>query len=366
MAAIAIDLRMHRTSGIGTYLRNLIPLVVASYPKDKFYLLGRIDEMSNYSWAYNENVVLIDCRSPIYSVAEQLELFRKIPRDTTLFWSPHYNIPLLYSGRLLVTVHDVLHLAMPQYAEGPHKQFYAKGMFAALRYKADAILCDSNFTKNELVRLTGQGRQALYAIHIGLDESWFHVKKHQSPHPKPFLLFVGNAKPHKNLGRLVEAFEAIKDKIPHDLVIVGQRKGFITGDRTATFKAAAVGARVQFTDHVEDELVSQYFAHADALVLPSLYEGFGLPPLEAMACGCPVLVSDTASLPEICGDAALYCDPHSTKDIAHKIRQLMDDEGLREDLRMKGLERAKQFAWDKCAEQTLDVIEQVLQKKRES
>src|SRR5215217_6221399 len=103
MAAIAIDLRMHRTSGIGTYLRNLIPLVVASYPKDKFYLLGRIDEMSNYSWAYNENVVLIDCRSPIYSVAEQLELFRKIPRDTTLFWSPHYNIPLLYSGRLLVT-----------------------------------------------------------------------------------------------------------------------------------------------------------------------------------------------------------------------------------------------------------------------
>src|SRR3712207_4177952 len=145
---------MLHASGIGTYLRNLVPLIISACPYAEFCLVGKLDEMSAHRWAHGKNVALVDCRAPIYSVAEQFELFQKIPKGTELFWSPHYNIPLLYRGRLLVTVHDVLHLALPQYLGGLHKRLYAKAMFAALRRKADAVLCASNFTKDELVRLT--------------------------------------------------------------------------------------------------------------------------------------------------------------------------------------------------------------------
>jgi glycosyltransferase involved in cell wall biosynthesis len=359
MPAISIDLRMLHASGVGTYLRSLTPLVISACPNAEFCLLGKLDEMSGCRWVHGKNVALVDCRAPIYSVAEQIELFRKIPKGTELFWSPHYNIPLLYSGKLLVTVHDVFHLAMPRCTGGLHKRLYARGMFAALRRRADAIMCVSDFTKNELVRLTGQGRQEIHTVHNGLDASWFHVRKDRSPHPKPFLLFVGNVKPHKNVKTLIEAFALIKDRIPHDLLIIGKREGFITGDETVAAKAA-LGDRVRFTGYVEDDLLHQYFAHADALVLPSLYEGFGLPPLEAMACGCPVIVSNVASLPEVCGDAALYCDPHSPSDIADKIWRLISDAGLRETLRRRGLQRARRFTWEECAVRTVEAIKQVL------
>jgi glycosyltransferase involved in cell wall biosynthesis len=167
------------------------------------------------------------------------------------------------------------------------------------------------------------------------------------------------------LKTLIETFGLIKDDVPHDLVIVGRREGFITGDETVVAEAATLGDRVRFTGYVGDDLLRQYFAHADALVLPSLYEGFGLPPLEAMACRCPVIVSNAASLPEVCGDAALYCDPHDPTDIADKIRQLTNDMNLQDALRQRGLERAKQFTWEKCAQETLAVIREVLREDQE-
>lgn len=347
-------------SGIGTYLQNLVPRIVAAHPEIRFHLLGDISEISSYDWAHFGNVALVDCQAPIYSVAEQLAVVRKIPRETTLFWSPHYNIPLLYRGRLLVTVHDVFHLAMPEYVDGFHRRLYARGMFAALRRKANAILCDSEFTQDELRRLTGRDAQKLYTIHLGLDHSLFQVQRDCNPHLRPYLLFVGNVKPHKNLKTLLNAFKLIENQIPHDLVIVGKKEGFITGDKSVVAEAVSLGDRVKFTGYVEDNLLRQYYVHADALVLPSLYEGFGLPPLEAMACGCPAIVSRATSLPEVCGDAALYCDPRSAKDIAEKIRRLVRDPSLREDLQKRGPEQASRFRWERCAEQTFDVIERML------
>ena len=155
--------------------------------------------------------------------------------------------------------------------------------------------------------------------------------------------------------------ELAQHHIPHDLVIVGRREGLLTADEAVAAKAEALGTRVHFTGFVEDDLLKQFVKHADALVLPSFYEGFGLPPLEAMACGCPALVSERSPrLPEACGDAALYCDPYNPRDIADKLALLMKDEGLRTSLRQKGLVRAKRFTWEACAEKTLGVLERVL------
>lgn len=351
---------MLHASGIGTYLRHLLPLVVRAMDDVVFHLLGDSEALGALKWQAMANVRLVDCKAPIYSIQEQFELARKIPESTDLFWAPHYNIPVFYRGRLLVTVHDVFHLAMPEFVGGLHKRLYAKAMFGAVAKRADTVVCDSEFTARELTRFTGVSEQKLRVIKLGIDSSWFVPVQAPSPHGKPFLLFVGNVKPHKNLVRLLDAFASIAQVISHDLIIVGKKEGFITGDDAVQEKAARLGDRVHFTGYIDDAALRQYFSHAAALVFPSLYEGFGLPPLEAMASGCPVIVSNVASLPEVCGDAAVYCDPYSSEDIAQKILFVLRNEPLRSDLSRKGLEQARKFTWEACAEETSRVIRGLL------
>ena len=357
---ITIDARWLNASGMGTYLRNVIPGIVVAFPERKFTLLGNIEEIESLKLAYSGKVEIVEAKSKMYSLAEQIEIPRIIPKETKLYFAPHYNIPLLYRGKMLVTVYDLFHLAMPGLVGGLHKTIYARFMFNAVRRKVDAILTISKFTKNELVRFTGEGLQPVYPIHLGVDKSWFDVKPAGNPHGKPYLLYVGNVKPHKNLGALIMAFSFLINDIPHDLVIVGKKEGFITSDTTSIFEAAKLQGRVSFTGYVTEEALKQYMAHADVFVFPSLYEGFGLPPLEAMAAGCPVIVSNTASLPEICGDAALYCDPYRPRDIADRIMELLGDNVLREVLIRKGREHARKFNWNACIKETCEVIDGLL------
>jgi glycosyltransferase involved in cell wall biosynthesis len=361
--SLAIDVRMINASGIGVYLKNILPLIIGRRIANKYHLMGRREELSRFPWVAGGNVEIIDLRSPIYSVAEQIELDLKTPEGAELFWSPHYNIPLLYGGRLVATVHDVCHLAMPRFFGGLHKRAYARLMFAGLVRKATAIICVSRFTKDELVKHTGAPADKIIPIHNGCAGKWFTLERGRPPHPRPFLLFVGNVKPHKNLVALIKAFALVKDILPYDLVIVGKKEGFITGDGEALHSAQALGGRVAFTGEVGDCLLEQYFVHATALVFPSLYEGFGLPPLEAMACGCPVIAAHAASMPEVCDKAAVYCDPRSVEDIADKILLVAGSDPLRRAMSKKGRERALAFSWEKCAAQTAAVLKYALHRE---
>ncbi|GGK34159.1 glycosyl transferase [Caldalkalibacillus thermarum] len=354
---ICIDMRMIESSGIGTYLYNLVLRLIRDTDYN-YYLLGSRRSL-NKIIVQNKSINFVEFDEKIYSLKEQI-YFTNHLSDIDLFWSPHYNIPIFYKGKLLVTVHDVFHLAMPKFVNGFHKKLYAKFMFSQIRKKADAILTVSEFSKKELNRWTKIESSKVYVTHNGVDESWFNVSRTQKVHDKPYFLFVGNVKPHKNLIRLLKAFESIKDEIPHDLIIIGKKEGFITGDAKVAEQAKLLDNRVHFTGYIEDDLLKKYMANAESLVFPSLYEGFGLPPLEAMACGTPVIVSNVASLPEVCGDAALYCNPHNVEDIADKMKLLIENPSLRESLRKKGLERARMFSWEKCARETLAVIEEVL------
>lgn len=358
---LTIDCRMLRHSGITSYILNTVPHLVAAHPEAHFNLLGDPKEMAEHAWTRAGNVTCIACTAPIYSIPEQRELPRRIPKETDLLWCPHYNIPVLYRGKLVATLHDALHIAMPQFAGGgAHKRAYARLMFSALRRRASTIMCDSQFTAAELARHVRGHTSQLRVIYLGVAESWLHVEKGPRPHDRSYLLYVGNVKPHKNLLRLLEAFGQVRDQVPHDLVIVGRREGFITPDEAVGLKAAELGLRVQFTGHVDHSALQQYYAHADALVFPTLYEGFGLPPLEAMACGCPVVASRAASLPEVCADAALYCDPYSAADIAARIHQIVRDDALRSELVRKGLERARGFRWEETASAVWEALEQAL------
>lgn len=358
---LTIDLRMINSSGIGVYLKNLIPLLVAERAAYQFSLLGNALELGSLPWTRAQHVNIIDCDVPIYSLAEQWWLPKKIPAASTLFWSPHYNIPLNYKGALLVTVHDVLHLARPDFVRGLQGRIYAKFMFTRLAERAAAVLCDSNFTRQELIRLIKPPVKNLTVTPLGVQASWFKAAKDGlKPHPRPYLVYVGNVKPHKNLNSLLQALQLILHRIPHDLVIVGKDRGFRTGDAAVIAQARAMGHRVTLTGEVSDAVLQRYVAHAEMLVLPSLYEGFGLPALEAMACGCPVLASDIPVLRETCGEAALYCDPTAPADIAEKIVMLINNTALRSALVAKGDTRVRSFSWEKCAEQTLQVIDRLL------
>jgi len=356
---IVIDVRMLRQSGIGTYIRNIVPVLIKLRPTHMFCLIGNKIDLDAFEWSREENVVVINSRAPIYSVSEQLALVGKAPRNAALFWSPHYNIPLFYRGKLLVTVHDVFHLANSHYVNGVHKRIYARYFFNTIRRKAARIICSSNFTASEFARLVGDAE--IEVIYPGVSPDFFDIPREHSLFSRPYFLCVGNVKPHKNLGRLIKAFKKIEGDVPHLLVIVGQKDGFITGDPTVQEIIDRGPERIIFTGHVPDSLLRQYFVQSDALVFPSVYEGFGIPPLEAMACGIPVLASRIESVKEICKDSVLYMDPLDIDDISEKMRLVVHDTSLRSALVEHGASCVRTYNYESTAKKIADLMSQIIE-----
>ena len=347
-------------SGIGTYISNLLPRIAELRPEWRLTILGDRERIESLAWPSGATIEIRECGSPIYTAREQIELVAKCPRKVDLFWSPNYNIPLAYVGPLFVTIHDVAHLAMPEIASGAAKQLYARAMFGAVRRRARAIVCDTAFSRGEFLRLVGAPRADITVIHLGVDESWRRASSLERPHARPYIVYVGNVKPHKNLGVLVRAFASLVDSIAHDLVIIGRREGLRTADLAVEREAEALGDRVWFTGEVPFARLQAYVAHASALVTTSLYEGFGFPPLEAMAAGCPAVVSRIPTHQEVCGEAVEYCDPNDPADVARAITRVLGDEELRGALRTRGERRVAQFTWERSAETTLEVLESAL------
>lgn len=344
---------MARVSGIGTYLRNVIPRVISEWKDCRFSLIVRSEDVSLFEDL--ERTRLLICDAKLYSVREQLALWKIIPGDTSLLWSPHFNIPLFYRGRLAVTVHDLTHIATNRRMSA--RRLYATVMFRAVRRRAVAILTNSDFTARDFVRRIGSPR-TLLTTRLGVAPRWFSLSA--PPTREPYFLFVGNVKPHKNLSLLLQAFEHVAPEIPHRLVVVGATSGLRLIDGAAIRTAARGGDRITLTGAVSASELEHYIAGCSALVLPSLYEGFGLPALEAMAAGRPVAVSDVASLPEVCGPDACYFNPHSVESIAEALRGLaVCPRDTAHDRRVRQA-WARQFDWATCAELTVRALKGAL------
>ena len=339
---------MHNASGIGTYIRNIVPFLVDVFD---ITLLGNNGDIKKYDWS--KKVKIINCHSKIYSIEEQIELYRKAP-PCDVFWSPHYNIPLLpiRAKKGMVTIHDVYHLAFWHTLSLPQK-IYAKFMINQALRRSDVVITVSEFSKREILKYTGTSKD-ITVIYNGINKNFF--TEAMSEEKGNYILYVGNVKPHKNLVRALEAFSLLEAQ---DLKfkIVGKKENFITADKEVEKVAQKLGDKVEFTGYVSDNELRELYQRARLFLFPSLYEGFGFPPLEAMSCGCPVIVSNAASLPEVCGDAALYCDPYNPADIAVRIKQLLCNEALQAELRKKGTERVKLFSWERCAHETHEAIE---------
>ena len=357
---LTADLRMYRHSGIGRYLRNVFPLLLPLLHADKVRVLAPSSLVDGATWLSDPRVELIDTPAPIYSIAEQLLPFRGAYSDSRLLWVPHYNAPLVYRGRMIVTIHDLAPLAMPQLLGSAVKRAYAGVLMRSAVRHASAILAVSNFTRGELVDRLHVPPQKITVTHAGLESDWQPEAPHRESDGVPYLLFVGNVKPNKNLGLLLRAFAKVRDRVPFRLLLVGRMTGFLSADQAVIHQAESFGDRVRFTGEVSDVELRSFYAGATALVLPSLYEGFGLPLLEAMQLGCPVLCSTAGSLPEVGGDAALYFDPHSEQELSACLLQTLDRLAL-ETLRSRGYTRVSQFSFERCAQQSAAVMNPLLE-----
>lgn len=366
MKKIVIDARMINSSGIGTYLQNVITNLIKNYD---LILLGRKDDLTKFPW--NDKLEIIEFDSPIYSINEQLKISFKVPQ-CDIFLSPHYNVPLLpvKAKKRIVIIHDVNHLAF--YNElSISQKIYAKLMMNFAVKLSDKIITISEFSRSEILKYLKADKSKISIVNFGFNFSEFsgqaadfeNIRKKIGIN-SPYFLFVGNIKPHKNLFNLLIALKYfLKNNFDFKLIVVGEHKKLITADEKSfdfLSENYSIKDHIIFTGFIKKEELVSLYKNAAALVFPSFYEGFGIPPLEAMACGCPVVSSNAASLPEVCNDAVLYINPHDVNDITEKLSEIISDKILSEKLIKKGEENIKRFSEERFSEDLYKVMESVL------
>ena len=342
---VAIDARLVDSSGIGVYLRASLTELLGGHPDWQFVLLGDPRKLNAYAQPGRVHVVTFTATP--YSIEQQVTFPRRKIADCHVLWIPHYDLPLRWRGPLVVTVHDLMHLALPDIIDSRLRSAYARFMFRCARNRASALVFISRFTGEEFVRLVGTPSCPTAVIHNGITSR--QMSDASRRHARPYLLCVGNLKPHKNLGRLLQAFETVRRHADVDLLLVGQTTGFRTGDPGVAAQLSTDGVGVHHLGHVDDETLANLMAHAETLVMPSLYEGFGLPPLEAMQLGTPCAISDIAVFREVAGEAAVYFDPNDASSIARTLVSLLGDRALRASLRKRGSAHAAAFRWSSSA-----------------
>ncbi len=364
MKKICVDARMIEHSGIGTYIRNILSRLTHSP-----YEISLIVDPALSKHTFLDSFRLIPTSAPIYSIQEQLKLPFLIP-SCDLFWSPHYNIPLgpIRAQKRLVTICDVNHLAFMDLLSLPQK-IYAKNMIPQAVARSGHIITISHFSRTEIVKYTKISENKVTPIHLGVDRSHFYQRKDRDllsavrtkyGLPEKFIVFVSNLAPHKNIQGLLLAWEQLIKDIPGwKLVFVG-KKMKNTDWQLLIDQNPMLAQHVLFLGQVDYDDLPLVYENAHAMVLPSFYEGFGLTPLEAMSCGCPVVVSRAASLPEIFEDDAIYVDPYSSTDIANGLKTMISNVDLHQRLKISGLERCLRFDWDTTVEKHLEIIKELL------
>ncbi|MFA5139866.1 MAG: glycosyltransferase family 1 protein [Elusimicrobiota bacterium] len=267
--------------------------------------------------------------------------FRLKALGAKVLLSPNHEAMLFPPCAQAVAVHDLLPLLYPE--SYPRQRLYYRRVFPMILRKAEAIVALSENTKKDLVRHYGLPPSKITVVYPGVDHGLFRPVPGASA-SEPYILFVGNQYPYKNIRGLLEAFSGlVREGCSHRLFLAGGKQPPHAVD------ALGLGDRVRSLDYVARDDLPRLYSQADLLVLPSLYEGFGLPALEAMACGCPVAVSRTSSLPEVCGEAACYFDPVDPSDIKRAISEVLSDRTRRERMIASGLAQAAKFRWEDTA-----------------
>lgn len=370
---IAIDARAFGWTGIGRYTCNLLKQYAALSTDDQFVVLiphGKEKEFQKFLPLPPDRFSLVSVEPSYYSWQEQTIFWRQLEKiEADLFHFTHFNLPVMFSKPYVVTIHDTTRFVFPgQKRQRLLEQIGYEFVFSRAVERAKAVICVSKSTLTELQNLPVTAPFNTEVIYEGIDESFLKpvdtlsrqkIRLKLGTHD-PYLLYVGVWMSHKNLFRLLSAFKAV-------LVFHPNLKLVMTGKPVPAYSAVlkeaerlGLMAHLIFAGFVEHELLPALYSEASCFVFPSLYEGFGLPPLEAAACGVPVVASNLSSLPEMMGQAAEYVNPEDVTSITTGIREVLGNMTRRQILIEAGKEQAAIFAWETCAQRTLGIYKKAL------
>lgn len=366
-------------SGIGYCQAGLVGEMVKSHPEDRYlyeYFSRKDHEVKRERLkAYmHENC---DINESHFSGFLYRTIMNMIPVPYSLFFGKkselthffNYIIPPFVHGKKVVTIHDMVVKAYPETVRFRTKHLLNTGMKKSMK-RADVIITDSEFSKSEIEKYFPQYSHKVQVVYCGVNSDKFYPVEDKSVIEKvkksldiegEYFLYLGTIEPRKNLERLIEAYSLLlkKDENVPRLVMAGG-KGWLNSNIYQKVVELKLEKYVQFTKYIPDEDLCPLINGATAFVFPSIYEGFGMPPLEAMSCGVPVVCSKEASLPEVVGDCAVMIDAYDTQSIADGMYKIYSDKALADDLRVRGLQRAKEFTWHRFSEKLHEIYEAVL------
>jgi len=358
---IVIDARMigGKMHGIARYTYNLIRNLLKIDHRNQYTILvpkGFHDLQTNTG-----NLESCYLNSKWISVSEQWELVKTLRvLKPDLFHTPSFVAPIFNPFPMIMTIHDVNHIVFADDYSLLHRLYY-KFIVKPSANKSVRVLTVSEFSKQEINKYLLVPHDKIKVIYNGCDDEFRTMEDMEAVDrvrekyglPRTFIFYAGGYKPHKNLSNLITAYAGTSLQVP--LVLSGNGNKNLLG----ISRQLGVDKKVLFAGEIEKNDLPVIYNCATLFVFPSLYEGFGFPPIEAMACGCPVVVSNATSLPEVCGDAAYYVSPYDIESIAEGMYRVITNEGLKKSLIEKGLRRAKMFRWDRSAEEHLRVFEEV-------
>lgn len=358
------ELLRSNVTGIGRYLRNFLSSQVVRCSPHEFVVYGNQFTSPELS---GPNVRFRIVPEHITLWWDQVVLSRLAREDRIdLFLSPYDKGPLLLPCPLALTVHDLSFVSFPEHGAFRSRAYFGTRKLMARR--ADLIITVSKSSKRDILRLFGVREDRIRVVPNGVPDEYSRVEdkslieriKHRYRIPGDYILYVGNFKPHKNVRCLIDAYKELPDmlKDKYYLVLCGRRDKF-RKEVEIRVRSLRLEGRVIFLDFVPEEDMPVLYSGAEVFVFPSLYEGFGLPPLEAMACGTPVICSDSSSLPEVVGEAGVLVDPNRPELFAEAMERVLTDGELREDLRSKGLRRSRRFSAEDFSRRLLEILEEL-------
>lgn len=368
---IVIDGRLilNHMTGIGRYLHGLISgfLELETLPELILYVQPSLHTDNPIRHLNRMNPRLVDIPIRHMSLRQHMAMKRYLLNEMPdIYHYPHFDLPWLNATPSVVTLHDLTHLAYPQFFSDLNKlkQIYMRLVTPYSLSKAKGVIVVSDYTRWEIKRLFPSLRVAPWTVHLGVDKRYqplsatkIQFVKDKYTLPGDYILFVSERRPHKNIIGLIEAYHQLK-RADIKLVIVGRPYSDYR-EPEQTVNRLGLSDRVLFLSNVGDDDLHALYNGARIFVLPSFFEGFGLPVLEAMACGAPVITSNQSALPEIAGEAALLINPNDKTELAESMGRLLEDRQLCQDLTEKGFAQAAKFTWQETARQTLMVYQRV-------
>lgn len=381
IAIDALPLMLPKT-GIGFYTQHLLSEFIKIAPENEYYLCDMLWGQSSY--------YLVKVKKDLQDILQALQIISRVPfpfapigrgislfytkffRDSKkmgemdLFFGPNYRGFFTERLKTVVTIHDMSHEYYPESVE--RKLLYdLRKELPHTGKQASLIIADSQNTKRDIMKFLEVPDEKMRVIYPGVDTTFHPIEDLRMLErvrktyglPEKFILYVGAIQPRKNITGLIRAYSILcrQPDFGHQLVIAGG-VAWKEDEIRHLIKTSGLGNRIKFTGYIPTLDLPFLYNLAEAFVFPSFYEGFGLPVLEAMACGIPVVASNVSSLPEVAGDVAVLVNPYSVEELANGISRIVSDEGLRNSCITKGMERAKVFTWERCAIETLKVFKE--------